>query len=114
MNSVDQQLLDLLKETAGKHGYTPDAFLSLASSAAEWNSRAVIPNVGPYPTSIDEANIDRDALAAWPDWVSSWVTPGSKWERLHWPDGSVTIRLVNHRALVLGAAHLPREGATSK
>lgn len=109
MNESDHELLQALKNTAAEHGYSPDAFLAMASAAVKWNATAVIPNFGPYPTAIDEVEIDSDTLALWPAWVADLVPPGSKWERLHWPDGSITIRLVNHRSLVLAAHHFSKK-----
>jgi hypothetical protein len=111
MKPTDTELLESLKAIAAKHGYAPEALLSLASDAASFNARAVIPNFGPFPERSDEAVIDAETLAVWPSWVAELVPPGSKWERLYWPDGSLTIRLINHRALVLAARHLTKDEA---
>jgi hypothetical protein len=69
------------------------------------NTRGVLPNFGPRPKRIEGAEISSDALSVWPEWVSELVPPGSKWERIYWPDDSITIRLVNHRGLVLACCN---------
>lgn len=109
MINNDQALLALIKTTAAEYGYSPHALLTMAASAAKWSSTAVIPNFGPSPQSIGEAEISPDILAVWPEWVAELVPPGSKWERLQWPDGSITIRLVNHQALVLAARNFTKD-----
>jgi hypothetical protein len=112
MNETDQELLNQLRTAATDCRYSPEAFLAMAIDAAKWQAKAAIPNCGPYPTEIDEAEIDSEILAVWPEWVSRLVPAGSKWERLHWPDGSVTIRLVNHRGLVLAANQFEKRDTT--
>jgi len=105
----DRELLERLKESARKYGYTPGALLLAAEGAAELQKIAVVPVFGPYPQRIDEAAIGEEGLANWPDWVAALVPPGSKWERLHWPDGSATVRLVEPRGNVLAATLVKKE-----
>ena len=108
----DTDILAALKRACAEFNYSPSAFISFARNAAEWQRTAVIPNFGPYPRHIDEGEITQEILAGWPEWVEDLVPAGSKWERLHWPDGSTTVRLVDPRALVLAAKHLgAREGS---
>ena len=101
----DNEILAAVKAACSEFNYSPAAFISAARGALEWSRTAVIPNFGPRPRLIDEAEISQEILAAWPEWVQDMVPAGSQWERLHWPDGSITIRLVNPRALVLAAKH---------
>jgi len=106
----DREILAAVKAACSEFNYSPAAFISAARGALEWSRTAVIPNSGPHPTLIDEAEISQEILAGWPEWVQELVPAGSRWERLHWPDGSTIIRLVNPRALVLAAKHfLPGE-----
>jgi|GEM_PF-6538269 len=106
-DELDQHLLARLKASAEKHGFTPEALLLAGESAAEFQRIALIPILGPFPSATDEVTISEEVLANWPAWVSELVPPGSKFERLHWPDGTTTIRLVNHHSLVLAAKLLP-------
>ncbi len=101
--TTDSEILAALKQACSEFNYSPGAFISFARAAAEWSKMAAIPNFGPYPRRIDEAEITQEILGAWPDWVQDMVPAGSKWERLHWPDGSISIRLLNQQSLVLGA-----------
>lgn len=107
----DSDLLAALKQMAADNNCSPAAFLHLAESAAEYQRRAFIPNSGPFPLVIDEAAITAHDLAAWPAWVSKLVPPGSQWEKLHWPDATVTLRLVDPRGGVLAAKFLPASTA---
>ncbi|HUT60181.1 MAG TPA: hypothetical protein VNA25_20230 [Phycisphaerae bacterium] len=101
----DNEILAAMKEACNEFNCSPASLLLAAQDALRWQRTAVIPNAGPHPTLIDEAEISQEILADWPEWVEDMVPAGSKWERLHWPDGSITIRLVNPRALVLAAKH---------
>jgi len=105
MDLTDNEILAAVKEVCDEFHYSPSALITVARATVEWYKTAVIPNFGPFPTLIDEAEISQEILADWPEWVEDMVPAGSKWERLHWPDGSITIRLVNPRALVLAAKH---------
>jgi hypothetical protein len=106
LDELDQKLLVRLKEAAARYGFTPEALLLAGETAAEFQSFALVPIFGPFPAAVDEAPIDQEALTNWPGWVADLVPAGSKWERLHWPDGSVTVRLVNPRARVLAATRV--------
>ena len=101
----DKDILAAMKQICSDFNYSPAAFLSFARAALQWSKTAIIPTGGPNPKLIDEAEITQEILVNWPEWVKDMVPAGSKWERLHWPDGSITIRLVNPRALVLAAQH---------
>jgi len=108
----DSEILARVKEACKEFRCSPAYLLSTARTALEWNKTSVIPNGGPFPTLIDEAEITQEMLDAWPEWVAEVVPAGSAWERLHWPDGAITIRLVTPRALVLAAKNTRRgEGA---
>lgn len=106
-DELEQHLLARLKASAEKYGFTPEALLLAGESAAEFQRLALVPILGPFPSATDEVTIGDEVLANWPAWVAELVPSGSKFERLHWPDGSKTIRLVNHRLLVLAAKSLP-------
>lgn len=103
IQSEDLELLAKLKGAAKKAGCPPSSLIAFGAEAAEFKRRAVVPNFGPFPHTVDEAPINPEVVAGWPAWVAELVPEGSKWERLHWLDGSITIRLVNHRMLVLAA-----------
>lgn len=102
----DEQLLAKLKQSAMKYRYTPGALLLAGETMAEFQQVALISILGPHPTVTDEVTVDQDSLAKWPDWVAELVPPGSKWERLHWPDGSATIRLLDPCGQVLAARRM--------
>jgi len=101
----DKEILAATKAACKEFNCSPASLILAARDALQWSRTAVIPNFGPHPTLIDEAEISQEIMADWPDWVQDLVPAGSKWERLHWPDGSITIRLVTPRALVLAAKH---------
>jgi hypothetical protein len=103
----DEKLLARLKESAARYRYAPEALIKVGEDAAEFERNALIPVFGPFPQTIEEVPIDVETLGTWPDWVAEIVPLGSKWERLHWPDGSVTIRLVNPGGQVLAAKSNP-------
>ena len=109
MNDHEQDLLNLLNAAAVDSGYSAEALVAMAIAVAKWKKTAVVPNLGPYPQEIDEWEFTSESLASWPEWVARLVPPGSKWERLHWPDDSVTIRLVNQHSLVLAAKHFVKQ-----
>lgn len=102
-DEFDQHLLTRLKASAEKYGFTPEALLLAGESAAEFQRLALVPIFGPFPSATDEVTIEEEALTNWPAWVAELVPSGSKFERLHWPDGSTTLRLVNPRGLILAA-----------
>ena len=110
MITDDFELLKALKAAAQKANCSPYSLIHLGVGLAEWQRHAVTQAYGPYPHLVDQAEITLESLDAWPEWVATLAPAGSKWERLHWPDGSLTIRLVTPRALVLGAVHLPNGG----
>jgi hypothetical protein len=105
-NEPDRQLLARLKKSAAKYGFTPEALVLAGETEAEFQRFALVPISGPFPHTVDKAAIDKESLSDWPAWVAELVPPGSKWERLHWPDGSITVRLINPGAQVLAATHL--------
>jgi hypothetical protein len=108
----DSELLAALKKVAADNGHSPSAFIQLAKGTAEHQRRAYIPNVGPFPRVVEEVAITSNALGAWPAWVPGLVPPGSQREKLHWPDDSTTLRLVDPRGLVLAAKWLPIQTPT--
>lgn len=95
-----------LRRIGAKFGYAPEAVLTLAEAAVRFQRDAHVPNFPPFPQEIDECEISEDVAERWPDWVAVLLPPGSKWERLHWPDGSQTIRLVDPRGAVLAATKI--------
>lgn len=105
--TTDQEILEAVKTAAAKFHMSALALVNLGCALAEWQKHALIAAEAPYPRVIDEAEITTEAFESWPQWVVELAPIGSKWERLHWPDGSVTIRLVTPRAFVLAAKHLP-------
>lgn len=107
----DQELLRELKVVSKEANCTPLALIKLAQEAAKWQRQAGIFNFGPFPIQIEEAEFWPEMVPEWPDWVGEFVPVGSKWEQLRWPDGSITIRLVNPRGLVLAARHIEPEKA---
>ena len=107
-NTSDQKLLRRLKSSAKKLGYRPGALLLAGEQAAQFQKIAFIPILGPHPRITDEVAIDEEALMRWPSWVSKIVPPGSKWQRLHWPDGSISVRLIDANGEVLAARRISR------
>jgi hypothetical protein len=107
--TTDSEILAAVKTMSAQFGMSPSAFIMLGRDIARRNKYAIIPLCGPYPRTIDKAEITQDTLYSWPEWVGALAPAGSKWERLHWPDGSFTVRLVNRDAAVLAAVHLPAQ-----
>ena len=105
VSKLNQKLLERLKKSAAKFGFTREAFILAGESAAEFQRHTLVPILGPFPTAVDEAEVYADSGQGWPDWVAELVPEGSKWERLYWPDGSITIRLMNPQAVVLAAKY---------
>jgi hypothetical protein len=105
MNSPtsDAELGQALRTRAAACGCSPEHFLTLAQATAEWQRHAIMPTFGPFPDPILEETITRDHLNDWPEWSARLISPGCKIEQLHWPDGTVTTRLMNPRWLVLAA-----------
>jgi len=118
MDMTDNEILAAVKKVCEEVNYSPSALIAQARATVEWSKTAVISPFGPYPQGepgIDDAEITQEILDGWPDWVQDLVPAGSKWERLHWPDGSKTVRLVTPRARVLAAQHfLPGEEGTRR
>lgn len=110
--SSDEEILAAVKAEAAKFNLSVSYFIGLGSAIAKWQTYALIPNFGPAPHTIDESEITQETLDEWPEWVADLAPAGSKWERLHWPDGSITIRLVTNKALVLAAKRLAVEKDT--
>jgi hypothetical protein len=106
MNSPqsDQELGNVFRSTAESLGYSPDVLLRLAEAAAYFSRWAVMPNFGPCPQIENEEIISPEHLAAWPEWTTKLIPPGSSVENMIWPDGTTTIRLLSPRGLVLAAA----------
>ncbi len=105
MNSSisDQELGNILRSKAESLGYSPDALLSLAEAAAYFSRWSILPNFGPQPQLEIEETIGPEHLAAWPEWTTKLIPPGSRVERIIWPDGTVATRLLSPSALVLAA-----------
>ena len=106
----DDILLKEIKAVAAEVEYSPEALIGLGRDAAIWLRHALRPDFPPFPRTIDEALVELNSCDPASDWIAKLVPPGSKWERLQWPDGSVTIRLVDPRAKVLAAEHFPGSG----
>ena len=102
-NSSDAELGQALRTRAAACGCSPEHFLTLAQATAEWQRYAIMPTFGPFPDPILEEAITRDHLNDWPEWSARLISPGCKMDQLHWPDGTVTTRLMNPRWLVLAA-----------
>jgi hypothetical protein len=99
----DPELLSKLKRIGAKYNYAPEAVLSLAEAAVRFQVDALIPNLPPFPKQVDECDISELVMEQWPEWVGELLPRGSKCERIHWPDGSQTIRLIDDRGAVLAA-----------
>ena len=110
MNSptTDSELALALRKKAAELGYTPLALLSLAEAAADVNRWSVMPNFPPFPQVTDEFVILDEQLCQWPEWSAALIPPGSRMERLNWPDGTNTLRLVSPRGLVLATKIVQR------
>ena len=102
----DEEILTTIKSLTAEYRVSVSVFFAFAKAMLEWQRWSVIPNFGPWPNLIEEITIDTEIFDSWPSWVSRLVPEGSKWECLHWPDGSDTVRLVDPRARVLAAEHL--------
>jgi hypothetical protein len=108
----EQELLSEPKRIGAKYNYAPEAVLVLAEAAVRFQVDALIPNLGPFPKEVDECDISESVMEDWPEWVGELLPRGSKWERLHWPDGSQTIRLIDDRGAVLAAKRTRPESAS--
>jgi cation transport regulator ChaC len=104
-NDNDTRLLTELKATAAKLNYSPEALIVLGAAAVQHQQTSIMPNFPPFPQISDEAVIDTEILAVWPDWVEKLIPAGSKWQRLEWPNGGVTIRLIDTQRAVVAAAY---------
>jgi len=116
--TADANLLIALKDASIKAGVSPGAFISLGEAFCEWRKHAVPDQLRPPYPRIDAVEIDWDVLSKWPSWVTDYLCPGQRstmpqWERMQWPDGSVTVRLVDRQGLVLGARHFQTNAALS-
>jgi len=105
--TTDQEILEAVKTAAAKFHISASALIHFGCALAEWQKHALIAAHGPYPRVIDVAEITTEAFDSWPQWVGELAPIGTNWERIHWPDGSFTIRLVTRREFVLAATHLP-------
>lgn len=106
-SSSDTELGRIFRTKAATLGYSPEALLTMAEAWADWTRWAVPQNFGPFPDTIIEEPIGPDHLQAWPEWSTKFISIGCKLERLEWPDGRVTTRLLSPRGLVLAAAIEP-------
>jgi hypothetical protein len=112
--NFDGEILAAVKTASVEFSISPGRFIEMGRYMARWQEYAVMPNFPPFPHTIDEAEITLEVFNSWPEWVGELAPPGSKWERLHWPDGSITVRLVNSRALVRAAVYLPAQATEFK
>ena len=105
MNSpnTDSELATALREKAAELGYSPLALLGMAEAAAAVNRWSVMPNFPPFPVVTQRSVLSEDQLDHWPEWSFCLIPPGSRMEQLDWPDGTITVRLVNPKGLVLAA-----------
>ncbi len=112
--ATDSEILAAVKTAAAEFKTSPTQIIELGRYTARWQEYAVMPNFPPYPHTIDEAEITPEVFNLWPEWVGELAPVGSKWERLHWPNGSLTVRLINPRALVRAAVYLPAQATEAK
>jgi hypothetical protein len=108
IRTSDAELLAELKRIGAEYNYAPEAVLNLARAAVKFQRDALVPNFPPFPVEIDECEIADEVTQNWPDWISELLPKGSKWEQLHWPDGSRTIRLIDAHGGVLAATRIYR------
>ena len=102
----DEEILATIKSLTAEYKVSVSVFFAFAKAMLEWQGWSVMPLFEPWPNLIEEITIDTEIFDSWPSWVRWLVPEGSKWECLHWPDGSATVRLVDRRARVLAAEHL--------
>lgn len=108
----DLSLIRQLRQAADSVNHSPAALIQLGVSAAKWHSYSVLQASPPWPELVEESVVTEEHLAQWPHWVSNLVPDGSKWELLHWPDGSKTIRLMTPQGRVIAFAESAREEET--
>ena len=104
-SNENTSILDYLHRLADSVNYTPKALITLGAEVARWKSKVILQAEPPWPVEIETADITDDQLNQWPEWVGELVSPGSRWERMEWEDGSYSIRLVTKRAQVLAGKH---------
>ena len=93
----------MLRAKATALGYSPDALLALAEAFAEKKRWFILPTFAPFPEFVAEHIITPEHLEGWPDWSANLISAGSRIDMLRWPDGTVVVRLLSPRALVLAA-----------
>lgn len=105
MNSPDNdsELGMFFRKKAAELGQSPLTLLKMAEAAALWHKWSVMPNFPPFPKEVESLVLSEVHLADWPEWSASLITPGCRIERLTWPNGTVSVRLLSPRGLVLAA-----------
>ena len=106
----DLSLIRQLRQAADSVNHSPAALIQLGVSAAKWHSYSVLQASPPWPELVEDAVVTEAQLEQWCHWVKQLVPVGSKWERLYWPDGSHTIRLITPNGRVIAASQLNRQG----
>lgn len=106
MNSStsDTELGQTLRAKAFGLDCTPDALLAHAEAVADFQRWSIIPNFAPFPQITAEHTIGPEHLEGWPDWGVELISPDCKIQRLEWPGGTITTRLLSPRGLVLAAS----------
>lgn len=99
----DLALGQLLRAAAAASACSPSVFIKNAQESLAHQRLIVMPNFPPFPAIEEEFTLGPEHLADWPEWTADLIAPESRLERLRWPEGTVVTRLLNRRALVLGA-----------
>ena len=99
----DLALGQQLRAAAAAVGCSPSAFISHAQESLSRQRLIQTPQFPPFPAVEAELTIGQEHLAEWPEWTAELIGPESRLERLRWPEGTVVTRILNRRALVLGA-----------
>lgn len=105
---MDSPILDLalgqqLRAAAAAVGYSPAAFISHAQESLARQRLIQTPHAPPFPDVEEELTLGLEHLTEWPGWTTELIGPECRLERLRWPDGTVVTRLLDRRALVMGA-----------
>ncbi len=86
--------------------FSPDALAKLAASAAEFNLLANPEIEGKYALRVEEFELTEEVLGFLPDWATTLLKPGSKFERHQFPDGTVIVKLLDDQNRVIDAKKL--------
>jgi hypothetical protein len=101
MNACDEELLSELKKAATRQNTDPIGIIHMGEDAMKWSHDVIETECGHSAVKGEDFYMQGDTYPAWPEWIRQLVPEGSRWSKLTWADGTYTIRLQNHRALVL-------------